>query len=76
MKSLKTAYRYWMKFARVAGRVNSAIILSLLFILLLGPYALVWKLAQLLVKRKHKESSFWLEKKYIPPTLDNLKRPF
>lgn len=76
MNLLRILYRFWMKFARVAGRVNSAIILSLLFILLLGPYALVWKLAHLLVERKRKESSFWLEKKYIPPTSDNLKRPF
>jgi len=65
-----------MKFARVIGRINSAVILSLLFIFIVGSYALAVRLRNLLKGKKSYQKSFWLEKKYTEPSLENLSKPF
>jgi len=67
---LKVPYRYWMRFVFVLGEVNFTIIFSILFFVLLGPYAIVS-----MVTRK-KQVGGWIEKKYAEPTVELLKRQF
>ena len=68
-----------MKFAVTLGKINSVIILTLLFIVLVGVYALIRKsyvVFKNLFHRKSEEKSFWTDKKRRPATIDELRRQF
>jgi len=67
---LRELYRYWMRFAHILGEVNFTVIFSLLFFILIGPYALVSKL---MGKR---QTGGWVEKKYTKPSVELLERQF
>jgi hypothetical protein len=60
---LSALYKYWMRFARVLGIIQTTIILFLIYVLLFGPARLFLLLAgkDLLDKRKKPLQSFWLE---------------
>lgn len=48
----------WMTVSRAIGKVMSFILLTVLWIILFGPYAVVWKLSGLM--RKHRpDGSHW-----------------
>lgn len=68
-------YRYWMKFAHVLGWVNGRIILTLLYIVVIGPYAVALRVARLFAPRRP-QATYWLEKPYEQPTLETLRRIF
>lgn len=75
----KTLYRYWYAFAMVVGRVNSVIILSLLYIVLIGLYSMTKKIVALpfvVFRKPVSPSSYWIEKKHTEPSLETLKRQF
>lgn len=78
MNEIKAAwkffYRDWMAFAHALGKINSIIILSLLFIFVIGPYAIIRMV--FVRKQRHAQASFWLEKKYNEPTQEILERQF
>ena len=79
MKVLRELYKYWMKFAGFIGRVNSVIILTILFVVVVGLYSIILKIVHLLFIWKpahHKKTTFWIDKKYNMPELDILKRQF
>ncbi|MBI5244676.1 MAG: hypothetical protein HY922_13490 [Elusimicrobia bacterium] len=42
--ALEPFERYWMKFARALGRINTAVILTLLYYLVLTPYGFLMRL--------------------------------
>ena len=70
-------YQWWMAFAHAFGRVNSVIILSVLFIVLVGPYALLSRLAGLFRSRERANAgTFWRVKKWDKPTIEILHRQF
>lgn len=72
----KALYRWWMAFAHAVGKVNSAIILSILFIILVGPYALVSRLIGLFHRGGGSAETFWRAKEWHKPTVDLLRRQF
>ncbi len=75
MKILRKLYIYWMKFAGFLGRVNSVIILTLLFVAAIGPYAIIKRIVDFF-RRKPVPNTLWIDKKYIQPSIDVLERQF
>lgn len=79
MDFLKNVFRAlkrgWMAFAHVLGWVNSRILLTLLYIVVIGPYAVVKRVASLF---QHRPSpvSYWIPKAREPPTLETMRRLF
>lgn len=68
-----------MKFANLLGRVNSVIILTFLFIVVFGLYAIIRRAINFLFRGKLSGASpntFWISKKYDSPELDILERQF
>lgn len=66
----KMQHKAWEKFSHVLGLIMSKIILTLLWIVGFGPYAIVWRLAHLKSKKK---DSYWVE---IDNEHNNLKYSF
>lgn len=65
-----------MKFANFIGEINSRIILSLVFIFLIGIYSIVKKALNFIFLRKQTKNTFWEEKKYRDPSIENLRQQF
>lgn len=57
----KPSYRFWLKFAHFIGKVNTALLLIVFYVILLGFSKLVASLAQrdLLDRRWKDRSSYW-----------------
>lgn len=65
----------WMKFARKIGEFNSKVVLGLLFILVIGVYAILKRLISFFIRKKN-DQSYWIEKSWEQPTLETFKRQF
>lgn len=74
-KVFNVLYRYWMKFAHVLGWVNGRIILTALYVVVIGPYALLLRVGRLF-SRRPAVGTYWIEKPYERPTLETLRRIF
>ena len=57
-KALQKAFDLWMKFAHALGYVMSRVILTILWIVVFGPYAIIWKLTH---RQKKNPDSYWIE---------------
>ena len=55
---LKLQHKAWEKFSHVLGIIMSKIILSVLWIVGFGPYAIFWRLGHL---REKKKDTYWVE---------------
>jgi len=66
-----------MKFVYVLGYINSRIIFTILYIFIVGLYAIIIFLIKPL-KREKKivNSSYWMAKEYEKPTKEILRRQF
>jgi len=65
----------WMKFAEVIGAINSKIILSVMFYLILTPIALIYRLVNkdvLRLKKKTGDQGYYIERNhtYLPGDFD------
>ena len=71
-------FAYWMKFARILGIVNANILLTLFYLFIIGPAALVIKLfgKDLLDRRAEERTSYWYEKEYEKPDPERSKHQF
>jgi hypothetical protein len=79
MKRLgRILYRYWMKFARKLGILNTRFILTIVYFLLMGPAAILFKLIRkdLLDKSISRTSSSWHKEQDARSTLENTRYPF
>lgn len=56
---LRIAFDLWMKFAHALGTVMSTIILTALWIIVFGPYALLWKIAHSGNQPSPDDDTFW-----------------
>ena len=75
---LAPVYRGWMRVAHVIGRVNTFLILSLLFFVVLTPFGAVLRLLGKLQYRRRiapGQDSLWIERPAAERTTD-LTRPF
>jgi hypothetical protein len=69
----------WYAFARILGRVNTVILLTLIYILIIGPMALVAKLVKsdpLQRKKNPAKTSYWLNRAPNDPTIERHKYQF
>lgn len=66
-------YEAWMEFSKVLGRVMSAIILTILWLVGFGAYGIVIKVVRLFAGEQARDS-YWLEVKKHPE--DSLKHQF
>jgi hypothetical protein len=73
-KTLLIPWDLWKKFAHALGWVNTRIILTLVFTLIIGLYAIVFKIIALL-KRKPTVIA-WSDKKIPTRSLSSLERQF
>lgn len=66
----------WMKFAHTLGRINTTILLSILYFIIVGIYSIIWRIIKLLALPFQKTSeTYWISRKdeFDP---DSLKHPF
>ncbi|MCB2230273.1 hypothetical protein KQH82_06120 [bacterium] len=77
-KVLRQIWNGWMRFARVVGRVNTAVLLTLFYFLILSPLGAVMRLFgwdPLRTGRKaRKAESNWQTVRDGSPDLDSLER--
>jgi hypothetical protein len=68
----------WMKFALALGRVNTAILLSIVYILVLGPTSVIGRLfrAKFLGERKKKEASYAVPLTRVTSTMERAHKQF
>jgi hypothetical protein len=77
-KSGVLIYKGWMLFARGLAFVNTRLILTLFFVIVIGPIALILKLAgkDFLQRRIDSSPSFWRPRESAEHTLENAVRQF
>ena len=69
----------WMLFARTLGRVTTIILLTLVYLVIIGPMALLVKILRkdLLQKKKNATlTSYWRERASNEPTIERHKYQF
>lgn len=68
----------WMKFAKAFGWFNTRLLLTLTYVILLAPAALVAALLRkdLLNKHLHQNTSYWVAKEKMEHTLERARRQF
>ncbi|MBU1446177.1 hypothetical protein KKD70_02860 [Patescibacteria group bacterium] len=80
MKILKKIWsgfkKGWMKFAHVLGKINTTILLSIVYFLIVGVYAIVTRIFKLITLpfKKNKET-YWIIRK-DKFDIESLKHPF
>ncbi len=73
----KTLYKWWMAFARVLGIVNATILLTVVYIVVIGPGSIVVRILRRdLLTHRDSSESFWKTKTPIPHTLDESRHQF
>lgn len=67
-------YDAWMEFSKALGMVMSKIILTILWIVGFGAYAVILKIIRLFVKKAETPGTYWID---VPPTApDDLHHQF
>lgn len=64
-----------MKFAHILGWINGRIILTFLYIVLIGPYAICRRIICIFKSNSHKES-FWIEREEKNIDIKSLRQIF
>lgn len=60
MQILRKIYRLWMSLSHILGRIMSTILLSMLWILVFGIYAIILKISGL-CSGKHFRETYWID---------------
>ena len=71
-------YRGWMAFARALGHVNTILLLSVFYVVVIGPASLVFRILRKdpLRRRLDSAASYWLAKEQDAHSLENVRRQF
>jgi hypothetical protein len=71
-------YRGWMAFARALGHANTILLLSVFYIVVIGPASLVVRILRKdpLRRRLRPAASYWLDKEQDAHSLENVRRQF
>lgn len=73
----KTIYRWWMAFARALGVVNAAILLTIVYLCVIGPMSIISKLfGKDLLSHRKSSGSFWKTKEPVSHKLDQARHQF
>jgi hypothetical protein len=73
-----SAYRAWMKFAHIIGKVNTTILMTLFHILIIGIGKIVTLFGRkdLLDSKWKDRESYWRKREYFEVTKENLLKPY
>ena len=79
-RALKPIYRVWMKIGHVLGRINSTILLSLVFFLIVTPIGVLRRLTvrsfrEVFTFRRNVDS-YWIARTSDEQVASNMKQPF
>ena len=71
-------YRGWMRFAHVLGIVNTTLLLTIVFVLVVVPIRIVWLIIRKdpLRIRSTGIASHWIPRGLDEPTLEERRHPF
>jgi hypothetical protein len=74
----KALFRRWMQFAHVLGLINTTILLTLVFLIVVLPTKAIWVLLRKdpLLIRRIPFRSMWLPRTPDEPTLEERRHPF
>ena len=73
----KTIYRWWMTFARALGAVNAAILLTIVFLCMIGPMSVISRLfGKDLLHHRKSSGSFWKTKEPVSHRLEQARHQF
>lgn len=74
----RIAYGYWMRFARALGKANALVFLTIVYVVLIGPAAIVLKIfgKDLLDRKAGDGSTYWYEKVQEQLTLERSRQQF
>lgn len=77
-KTWRSFYAGWMRFAHVLGIINTTVLLSLVFLLVVLPMRAIWWALRKdpLMVRKTKLTSMWRAREQDEPSLDERRHPF
>jgi hypothetical protein len=77
-KALKVIHDYWMRFARLLGRVQTTVILFVIYFGVVGVMAVISFVfgRDFLDKRLTDRASFWRDREGKTPALEESKRQF
>jgi hypothetical protein len=75
---IKKLKKIWLKFAHILGIINTTILLSILYFLIIGIYAVIRNIINLPKKLIFKEAKTYWIKRNLNENLDieNFKHPF
>lgn len=75
---LKPAYRVWMKFAHILGKINTAILLTVFYFVFLGIAKLFVVITRkdLLDLKWKDRSTYWKKREHSEMTRDAFLKPF
>ncbi|MEK7851087.1 MAG: SxtJ family membrane protein [Deltaproteobacteria bacterium] len=78
MLFLKTLYKSWMKFAHALGWVNTRIILTVIYLLIFTPVALIFKVIgkDPMERKIEKINSYWIKKEPTIFRQEDYRRQF
>jgi hypothetical protein len=76
-QALRPVHEPWLKAARAVGRVNTAVVMALVYYLALTPYAVLarWLAGDLLDERLRDRDSYW-HRREGPPAPESYRRQF
>jgi len=75
MELLKSLWRGWVKVAHTIGKFNTAVILSLVYLLIL-PFFSLWRLKAPLGLKAHEANSNWIERPLVDEDPDRFTHPY
>lgn len=67
-KTLKKLFSFWMVLARFLGKINTFVLLTLVYFLMIGPLATFFKLIRkdlLDIKLSDHKKSYWIKRKML-----------
>lgn len=78
MRFLKAIYNAWMKFAHALGWINTRIILTLVYLLIFTPIALIFRLIgkDPMDRRFESVDSYWIKKETKVFRQEDYRRQF
>jgi Saxitoxin biosynthesis operon protein SxtJ len=75
---LRKLKSYWMKFAYALGWLNTRVILTLMYIVVIGiPAIIMWIFRKDPLHRRYSDApSYWIDKEPVPHTIEHAKHLF
>ncbi len=76
LKLLKGIWYVMERGLKLFGKVNSILLLSIFYYLILGPVAIVAQIVKVFKLRPSEANSYWLKRDRDPETVTTLRRQF